>query len=545
MSENFRSKTKSFIIDKKEAFKGLKKGHKIAIGIACGTVIVATVLSVAYGVQNKYDILFYDLNTEDSAKISKQLEEKGVTTQIKGGNIYVPKKQVDKLRLELAPEVENGSKGFELMDEGSSLGMTDDEFALKKKRMLNGEIEKTIKTFPQVEDVRVHITDGVKSAFSTEVKPGTSAVSILLKNGYTLDEEQVRSIVSLVSASCENVPKENVEVVDQDLNLLSKGLFDEDVNKLKSDKEKIATKRVAEKELNSDLEKSVLNILEPVFGVGKVKVTVNSDLLFDEEEINKLVVDPNKVITHEERTESTSNDKSTGNSPTDNNMNNTGVDGSSTDTSKSEIIDYAVGKEESKLVKATGSIKQLSAAIVIDGELNADAKKEVEDMVSSALTLNKERGDFIKVSAMKFNTVENNDFEAMEEARKQEEKERLMYASIAGGVLLLSAISFMLISSINKRKKDKLSEVVEEEPMIEGVADLEESEIGDTTEDSINYDVDDTEELMAEKIKEDEKHRESQFGVSAESRGLEVDAREYAKNNVDDVVEVIKLWLSE
>lgn len=33
--------------------------------------------------------------------------------------------------------------------------------------------------------------------------------------------------MSLVSASCENIPKQNVEVVDQNMNLLSEGLYDE------------------------------------------------------------------------------------------------------------------------------------------------------------------------------------------------------------------------------------------------------------------------------------------------------------------------------
>lgn len=527
MSENFKGKTKSFIIGKKEAFKGLKKGHKIAIGIACGTVIMATVFSVVYGIQNKYDVLFYDLNTEDSAKISKQLEENGVDVQIKGGNIYVPKNQVDKLRLELAPEVENGSKGFELMDESSSLGMTDEEFALKKKRMLNGEIEKTIKTFPQVEDVRVHITDGVKSAFSSEVKPGTSAVSVLLKDGYTLSESQVRSIISLVSASCENVPKENVEVVDQDLRLLSEGLFSSDGEKATKDNEKLEYERLAKNNLDDDLSEKLLNVLEPIFGVGKVKVAVNSDLLFDEEQINKVTIDPNSVITHEERTEDESKNSATNGSPTDNNMNNIGVDGDNTDKSKSESIDYAVGKEETNIVKGNGVINKLSATVVINGVLDKNTIKEVEDMVSSALTIDKERGDFIKVSAMEFATAENTDFDAMEEAKKKEDMKKLGFIAGGGVILLVSIITYVVLRG--KKKKEYL---INEEDIVDNRL------IDDTT-------VEDTEELMAEKIKEDAKHRESQFSISEESKGLEDDARNFAKNNMNNVLEVIKLWLSE
>ena len=46
------------------------------------------------------------------------------------------------------------------MDSNNSFGMNDEEFKLKKQRMIQGEIEKTIKTFPQVESARVHITQG-------------------------------------------------------------------------------------------------------------------------------------------------------------------------------------------------------------------------------------------------------------------------------------------------------------------------------------------------------------------------------------------------
>ena len=58
--------------------------------------------------------------------------------KIEGDSILVPKTQVDELRLELAPELSDGSKGYELMDSGNSFGMTDEEFKLKKLRMQQG-----------------------------------------------------------------------------------------------------------------------------------------------------------------------------------------------------------------------------------------------------------------------------------------------------------------------------------------------------------------------------------------------------------------------
>ena len=83
-------------------------------------------------------MLYSGLESTDSAAVIKALEDAGVDTKIDGDTIYVPKEQVDKLRIQLASTITNGSKGFELMDEGSNLSMTDEEFQIKKLRMIQG-----------------------------------------------------------------------------------------------------------------------------------------------------------------------------------------------------------------------------------------------------------------------------------------------------------------------------------------------------------------------------------------------------------------------
>ena len=266
-------------------------------------------------------MLYSGLESTDSAAVIKALEDAGVDTKIDGDTIYVPKEQVDKLRIQLASTITNGSKGFELMDEGSNLSMTDEEFQIKKLRMIQGEIEKTIKTFPQVEDTRVHITQGKESVFSTETTEGKAAVYVSLKPGQELDRSQIKSIMSLVSASTTNIPKKNVEVIDQRMNLLSEGIYDEDGNSI-NNKEAISS-RSAEKQVSSDLQKSILDMLEGVFGKDKVKVTVNAVLDYDTVEKNELVINPDKVIKTESRSQNSSLSENSTGSPVDNNMTTT------------------------------------------------------------------------------------------------------------------------------------------------------------------------------------------------------------------------------
>lgn len=142
-----------------EKFKSKNKKIKAAIIVAIVAVIIAIASGIFYSSSNKYQVLFSDLDAADAQTVVNSLNEKKVDTKIDSNTntIWVPKDQVDKLRLELAPTLTSGSKGYELMDSGSSFGMTDEEFKIKKVRMQQGELEKTIKSFPQVEEARVHI----------------------------------------------------------------------------------------------------------------------------------------------------------------------------------------------------------------------------------------------------------------------------------------------------------------------------------------------------------------------------------------------------
>lgn len=458
MQKNFIESIKEFINKSVDGFKKLDKNKKYAIGIGVVAIVLAIIFSFSYSVKNKYGILFSGLDTYDAANISKALEDKGVETKIEGNTIYVPKEQVDRLRLELSSTITNGSKGFELMDEGSSLSMTDEEFQIKKLRMLQGELEKTIKTFPQVEDARVHITQGKESVFTNENKEGKAAVYVALKAGGELDESQIKSIMSLVSASSTNVPKQNIEVIDQNMNLLSEDIYDENGNPIKNIG--LASSRSAERELNEELQKSVVLMLEPIFGKDKVKATVNANLNFDTVEKSEIKIDPDKVIKSELRTENSILDSSVTGSPVDNNMSNTGEGENSNSTSREEQIEYEVGRTETKTITTTGEVKRITASVAIDGDITEETLANVEKMVSSAIGMDTNRGDQLSVVAMKFNGQVTDVF-ADDEAMMPDITE---IAYIAGGLallILIIIISVLIYRGKKGKEEDEIDEAFE------------------------------------------------------------------------------------
>lgn len=510
-------KIKEFLINIKDQFINLDKNKKIAICIGIVAIIGAITFGVSYSQQNKYGVLYSGLDSIDAATVTKSLEDAGVETKIEGDIIYVPKEQVDKLRIELSSSITNGSKGFELMDEGSSLSMTDEEFQIKKIRMLQGELEKTIKTFSAVEDARVHITQGQESVFSSETTEGKAAVYVSIKAGEELNQTQIKSIMSLVSASTTNIPKKNVEIIDQNMNLLSEGIYDEDGNALNGIGTSLS--RSAEKEVSEELQQSIVSMLEGIFGKDKVKVTVNATLNYDTVQKNEVVINPDTVIKSENRSENTTSNGSSSGSPVDNNMTNTTESGSNGSSSIEEQIEYEVGKTEITTITSPGDIKTITAAVAIDGSVSDDIMYNVEKMVSSALGINADRGDQLTVVAMAFNNDGQDIFADSEEnVAVTTTKDFLKYGLIAGGLILALIVTIIIL--FTKKKKSN-------------------------TEDEIAEVQEDTNDLIAKLVKEKEAKLEKEIAMEESELSLEDEIKLIVSKNTDDATELIKTWLSE
>lgn len=506
--------------------KDMRKGMKIALGVSVVAIILAAVFLGFYSSSNKYGLLFNNLDTNDAKVVSDKLKELKVDTKIKGNAIYVPKAQVDQLRLELSPELTNGSKGFELMDGGSSFGMTDEEFKLKKQRMLQGEIEKTIKSFPQIQNARVHITPAQDSVFVRDSKPGKAAVYIQLKPSNKLSLDQVKSIVSLVAGASQNIPKENVEVIDDNMNLLSRDLF-KDENEQLASSGSVEKQQVIEAEFERKLERALMDLLEPSIGSGKVKVKVNSDLDFDSKQKTQVVVDPNKVPISEKNskeTNSANGDRLT-QSPVDNNMNNgaAGTANNNSTSSKEESqTNYEVGKTESKTISAPGEVKRITASVVVDGNLDAASTQKIKNIVAGAIGYKQDRGDEISVESLPFDTAAKDAAKkALEDMQKQAEAEKKMQlyktiAMAAGGLLAI----IIIIVALRKKNKPK------QQPL----------------EEAVGLDI-----VIGDEVspKENVQYAPIDFEVNDEKSHIEKEIKKYATSKPEQVAEIIKSWLIE
>ena len=452
-----------------EKFKSQNKKIKIAVIASIVAVLIAIVSAVFYSTSNKYAVLFSNLDTADAKTVVDRLTTDKVENKIDSSTntIWVPKNQVDKLKLELAPELKSGSTGYELMDEQSSFGMTDEEFKLKKKRMLEGEIEKVIKSLQPIDNAKVNIT-----------------------------------------------------VIDQNSNLLTKDINEEANGQASS--ETISKQHKAEQEYEDRLQKSIVSLLEPIVGKGNVTAVVKANLDFDSKQQTETTIDPNKVIVSQETLKETNKngDGTASESPVDNNMSNEIVNNNSSSNSSKEEqkTNYDSGKSESKTIQAQGKVDRLTATVYLNKTLTQEQKQEFEDGVANAIGIDATRGDQITVSGMTFDTSSVDKAQAaLEEMNAEEAANKKTMMMIAGGIagaILLGAIIFFIL----KRRKKK---------------EEEEEQLLDTL-------IDDT--IIP---KEPDTFDPIEFETKTQKSHLENEIKKYATEKPEQVVEIIKSWLTE
>lgn len=514
-------KLKEFLGKIKEKWTSFNLTKKVLVLSLITLFFTGIILSAVYLTKEKNEVLFSNLQPQDSQAIVEKLKEQKVSYKIQGNSILVPKSKVDELRLTV---LENGylpsdGQGWSLFDQ-SKFGVTDTEAKIMYQRALQDELARTIESFDEVEKARVHLVLPDDTVFARDTSKARASVTLKLKYNKTLSQDKVKAIVALVSGSVKDLPKENVEVIDSNMNLLSENLFDDTLSGTSS----ALKQRDIERQFENQLEKDVLSMLETVFGKDKVTVKINADMDFDSKSITTISYDKDAIIRSQHKIKESSNDSSgagAGSSPIDNNMSNTLANSSSQSSNtqrEEELTNYEVGQTEEKIIKAPGEVKRLSVSVIIDGSLNDAEKQTIKNIVAAATGYDEARGDQINIEALAFN------YEAKEKAQKDleeiqkqlEQKEKIKqysYIGAAGLALLFGLIAF--IRSSRRKKKEK--ELEQQHHLDVVISDV-------LPKPQVEY-----QPLLNEE----------------EEMDLEKEIKNYASKKPEQVVEVIKTWLAE
>jgi flagellar biosynthesis/type III secretory pathway M-ring protein FliF/YscJ len=180
----------------------------------------------------KYVQLFSKVDGDNTALILKELSFSDISfkTSQNGQNfaIEVDEEDIIKARNLLAIKQLPSSKprGYELLDDAQTLGVTEFDKRIRFLRALSGELEKAITQFSLVEDAKVQIVLPEQRLFAVTQPPVTSSILIRRSYGSDLTDEIVFSIIQLVSNAVENLQQENVSVIDTAGIVLSEGIFE-------------------------------------------------------------------------------------------------------------------------------------------------------------------------------------------------------------------------------------------------------------------------------------------------------------------------------
>jgi len=180
----------------------------------------------------KYATLFNQMTQEDASKVIKELTFAGISFESdQNGNNYaitVDRDYLEEARSLLAIKgvPTGGSKGFELLDDSQTLGVTEFDKRVRFLRALSGEIEKAIIQFDAIESVKVQIVLPEQRLFAVTQPPVTSSILLRKSSDYELTDDLVFSIIQLVSNAVENLQPENVSIIDTTGRVLSGGIFE-------------------------------------------------------------------------------------------------------------------------------------------------------------------------------------------------------------------------------------------------------------------------------------------------------------------------------
>lgn len=413
-----------------QMYTGLSLGRKISFFIFLVIGVTAFVSLVMIAKSPDYRILYNDLAAEDMNEIVSSLQENKFDYKITnaGSAISVSTAQYYDAKMKLAGAglPQGGATGFEIFD-GKTLGMTDFLQSVNYQRALQGELVRTITQLSSVEACRVHLVLPKDKLFKEDQNDPTASVSLKLRKSVRLTEEQVESIVFLISGSVEGLDPSNVTVIDSKGKILSKKRDDDVAGPVNSAMLDYKSK------LEKNIEKSVITLLAKSVGADKIAVKVSADVDFRQVSTTKEYYDPESAVPRSERvvnekTDSSQAESNGGGEPgvgINANMPDataTATDGSQSSSKvsrRTETINYELTREVSQINEPVGEVKLLSVAVMIDGTYDkVDGKlvyKDREDsemqkftsLVKNAIGYNAERGDKLEVLNIPFQADES------------------------------------------------------------------------------------------------------------------------------------------
>ncbi len=364
--------------------------------------------------------LYSSLSRQDINSISRVLSENGFVFAVsnESGSVNVAPGMVADARMILAEYGLPASpeSGYELFDNVNSLGLTSFMQEVTNKRAIQGELARTIQMISGVKSARVHLVMPNKKIFRRKGNDAPSA-SLVLKTTGVLSAKSVRAIRHMVAAAVPGLESERVTIVSANGTLMTSN----------NDQGALRFSQLSELEstYEQEAERKISSALGAHLGRSNFRVTVSAKLNSDQRRTDETIYDPEsrversvQVVREKGTAENTAASQATSitqNLPEEPNSQNKGRSSQENTDKREELTNYEINQKKISIVSDGYTINRLSVALVVDAGristiLGANAKqtdmeakiKELEAIVTTALSLSQKRGDSVNVSVMEF-----------------------------------------------------------------------------------------------------------------------------------------------
>ncbi|MEJ2690666.1 MAG: flagellar basal-body MS-ring/collar protein FliF, partial [Deltaproteobacteria bacterium] len=274
---------------------------------------------------------------------------------------------------------------------------------LNYQRALQDELARTIMQIPQLSYAQVHIAIPKESAFNENEKEPSASVIVKLRGREKLKSGQIKAIVNLVASAVAGLTPSNITVVDTEGHLL---------HRQEGDQESLLSANQLEyqRRVEEEYRKKVESMLEEVVGVDRAQAQVTAEMDFDRVDTTREDFDPEGQVV---RSETLSESDAKRVEPA------TGPLSGGPQQRNNVTRNYEVSKVTRHVKTATGAIKRLSVAVMVDGnyekkkgkdgstlmQYTPRSQQEMENftrVVKNAIGYNEDRGDQVEVVSVPF-----------------------------------------------------------------------------------------------------------------------------------------------
>jgi flagellar M-ring protein FliF len=411
-----------------EGFIQLPAIRQMGVLIGFAAVAALGVALVLWSWNPSYGVLYGSLGDKEVAEIVDLLRQRNVDYKLdeRTGALMVPASQLNDIRMQLAAEglPKSSGVGLEMLQHKSEFGTSQFMETTRYQHALEQELARTIMALSNVESARVHLALPKQSVFVRKRQAASASVLLNLYAGRTLEDDQVAAIRHLVASGIPNLEPSEVTVVDENGHLLS------------------SKKRSTEMALNQDqfeytssIEQNYIarieDILAPIVGRNGMRAQVSAELDFTVTEQTQESFNPDLPAL---RSEQISEEKMLSDAlqgvpgalsnqpPGAASVPEVAPGTAATETGSqagsgrfNSTKNYELDRTISHSRLASGNIKRLSIAVVVDERVRVNAQGEavreprspeemerLSSLVREAVGYNVARGDTVNVISTAF-----------------------------------------------------------------------------------------------------------------------------------------------